>query len=203
MVKKVYTVQSFSKLTRSSCYFSCLSCPLGLFLSLGLGWPAADAAWRGRKSSYNLAGLIWPAAGVLEGVSAEVQWVGFGPMLVQQVKVLSALFTHTGKTEYQKLLNKYSQKWNYAASVPAHTFMFLWEMYIFPWSVCLFYCRKIGGPFVGAYNRSQKHECGNWGWCREISFLGEQNSDFFAGQLAINSQKELKRHKGILLQPII
>jgi hypothetical protein len=41
----------------------------------------------GEKSSYNLAGLIWPAARVLEGVPAEVQWVGFDLMLVQRVKV--------------------------------------------------------------------------------------------------------------------
>jgi hypothetical protein len=31
--------------------------------------------------------------------------------------------------------------------------MFLWAIYIFLWSVCLFWCRKIGGPNVGI-NRS-------------------------------------------------
>jgi hypothetical protein len=34
---------------------------------------------------------------------------------------------------------------------------------VFPLSVCLFCCRKIGGPIVGILyiNRSQKHECKN------------------------------------------
>ncbi len=56
---------------------------------------------------------------------------------------------NTAKTA--QIWNKYSQKWNCAASVPVPKFMFLWAIYIFPWSVCLFCCRKIGGPIVGIY----------------------------------------------------
>ncbi len=36
-------------------------------------------------------------------------------------------------------------------TVPIPTFMFLWAIYIFPRLVCLFCCRKIGGPIVGIY----------------------------------------------------
>ncbi len=57
--------------------------------------------------------------------------------------------------------------------------MFLWAIYIFPWSVCLFCCRKLGGPDVGIYvDRSQTHECGNWDWGRAIPFLGTHKSKF-------------------------
>ncbi len=50
-----------------------------------------------------------------------------------------------------KFWNTYSLKWNCRASVPIPTFMFLWAIYIFSGSVCLFWCRKIGGPIVGIY----------------------------------------------------
>ncbi len=46
------------------------------------------------------------------------------------------IVTHC-KDAIPKIRNKYSQKRN----IP--TFMCLWAIYIFPWSVCLFCCRKI------------------------------------------------------------
>jgi hypothetical protein len=73
---------------------------------------------------------------------------------------------HTAK----KIRNKYYQKWNCAASFPNPTFMYLWAIYIFPRSVCLFYCVKYR-------NRSQIHECGNWERGRAVSFLGIHKSD--------------------------
>ncbi len=47
-----------------------------------------------------------------------------------------------------------------------------------PQSVCLFCCRKICGPILGIYHRSQTHECGNWDLGRAIPFLGIHQWDF-------------------------
>ncbi len=70
---------------------------------------------------------------------------------------------------------------NSAALVPILTFMFMWAIYIFQQSVCLFCCRKKGGPIVEIYlDHSQTHECGNWDWGRAIPFLGIHKSKFFA-----------------------
>jgi len=71
-----------------------------------------------------------------------------------------------------KIRNKYSQERNCAAAIPIPTFMFLWEIYIFHWSVCLFCCRKIGGPNVGTY-RSLKD---TWMWT-----LGLRPRNSFSG----------------------
>jgi hypothetical protein len=50
------------------------------------------------------------------------------------------------KDTIPKIRNKYSQERNCAAAVKIPTFMFLWAMYIFPWSVCLFcYISSITG----------------------------------------------------------
>jgi len=56
----------------------------------------------------------------------------------------------------------------------------LWAIYIFLWSVTLFFCRKIGGPNMGTYSidLSQTHEFGNWDWRRAIPFLGILKSKF-------------------------
>ncbi len=59
-----------------------------------------------------------------------------------------------------KICNKYSQKKNCAALVPISTFTCLWAIYIFPRSVCLFYCRKIRGPILGIY----KSLTDTWMW---------------------------------------
>ncbi len=63
------------------------------------------------------------------------------------------LWTHTlhCKDTIQKIRNKYSQKRNCTTPVPIHAFVFLWVIYIFPQSVCLFCCKKIGGPIMGVY----------------------------------------------------
>ncbi len=50
------------------------------------------------------------------------------------------------------------------------TFMCLWAIYIFPRSVRLFSCSRIGR--LWAYtNWTQKHECRNWDWDRAVPFL--------------------------------
>ncbi len=86
-----------------------------------------------------------------------------------------------GREQNGGFRNKYSQKRNCAASVPIPTFMFLWVIYIFLWSVCLFCCRKIGGPNVGIF----KSLTDTWMWNlglrpRNYLFWEYINSNFFA-----------------------
>ncbi len=79
--------------------------------------------------------------------------------LISQTTCLLLLSLHC-KDPIPKIGNKYSQKGNCAASVPISTFMCLWAIYIFPWSVCLFCCRKICGPILGVY----KSFTDTWMW---------------------------------------
>ncbi len=46
---------------------------------------------------------------------------------------------------------KYSQKGNCTVSVPIPIFIYLWAIYIFPRSVCLYSCSKIGGMILEKY----------------------------------------------------
>ncbi len=72
------------------------------------------------------------------------------------------------KEKMPKIWNKYSQKRSIGASVPISPFMCLWANFIFPRWVCLFCWRKYVDRFWDYINRSQTHECGNWGWGRAI-----------------------------------
>jgi len=82
----------------------------------------------------------------------------------------------------------YSQKCNCAASLfpkqndtvlsPNSTFIYLWAIYIFPGSDCLFRCSQIGRQVLRIYERSQTHDCRNWERGRAVSFLGIHKSDF-------------------------
>jgi hypothetical protein len=82
------------------------------------------------------------------------------------------------KEPIPKIWNKYSQKRNFAATVPISTFMCLWAIYIFPWSICLLCCRKYVDWFWEYINRSQTIDCGNWDWGRAIPRKGIHKWDF-------------------------
>jgi hypothetical protein len=76
------------------------------------------------------------------------------------------------KDKMPKIWNKHSQKRNIAVSVPISTFMCLWANYIFPRCVFLFCWRKYVDRRWEYINRSQTHECGNWGWGHAIPRKG-------------------------------
>ena len=76
------------------------------------------------------------------------------------------------KDTIPKIWNKYSQERNIGVSVLIATFMSLWANYIFPRWVCLFCWRKYVDRSWEYINRSQTHECGNWGWGRAIPRKG-------------------------------
>jgi hypothetical protein len=88
-----------------------------------------------------------------------------------------SLLSYTAKKQYRKFETIIPRK-ETARLQFLPTFMFLWAIFIFPWSICLFSCRKIGGPAVGIYISLTDTECGNWDWGRALPFLGIYKSKF-------------------------
>jgi hypothetical protein len=101
------------------------------------------------------------------------------------------------KDSLPKIRNKFVQKWNCAALVRIPTFMLLCAIFIFPESICLFWCRDIGGPAVGKYKLlTDIHGCGNWDWGRAVSFLGVPKSDFLCSEEAMVEKRSGSRNNG-------
>ncbi len=77
-----------------------------------------------------------------------------------------------------KLLKLLFPKQNYNVLSPSsYTLIYLWEIYIFPGSVCLY---PAAGKYVdrslGIYKSlTQTHECGNWDWGR-AQFPGKREN---------------------------
>jgi hypothetical protein len=80
----------------------------------------------------------------------------------------------------------YYQNWNYYFQnriimfcLPVPTLIYLWEIYLFPGSVCQICCRKYVDRSWEYIIRSQTHECGKSGlWDRAIPRKGIHTWDF-------------------------
>jgi hypothetical protein len=92
------------------------------------------------------------------------------------------------KLQRPKIRNKYSHKWNCAASALIHSCFSVSDLYI----------PTIGLPILLQDNRwtdrgnmcinpSQIHVWGNWDWGRAVSFLRVHNSDFLCSVLAFDA----------------
>ncbi len=87
--------------------------------------------------------------------------------------------TYTAKTKYRNFeTNIPMQKRNIGVSVPISIFKRLWAIYIFLRSVSLFCWRKYADRSWDYKNRSQTHECWNWGWGSAIPRKGIHKMDF-------------------------
>ncbi len=117
---------------------------------------------------------------------AEDQFSFLDQMLNQQTSPLRSillgvdpLIDHTAKTKYQNFETNVPRKGiSGSQSQFPHSCMCLWAIYIFPRSVCLFCRRKYVDRSWNYINRSQTHECGNWGWGRAIPRKGIHKWDF-------------------------
>jgi hypothetical protein len=111
-----------------------------------LSWPR-----RGRRQS---PGPCWRCAPPSPGPPTPPAQPGPADSLQvgrQAGSPLYDFYIPTVKILYGNLKQIFPEKELRAASVPILTFMFLCAIYIFPRSVCLFCCRKIGVPIVGIY----------------------------------------------------
>ncbi len=97
-------------------------------------------------------------------------------------------YCRTAKTQYRKFETNIPRKGTARLqSKFLHSYFLELFIYVFPWSVCLFCCRKIGGPNVVIYtvDRSQTHEWGNLDWCGAIPILEIHKSKFLCSASSI------------------
>ncbi len=106
------------------------------------------------------------------------------------IKRIWIYFTRQMKGRWESNINAwfpcmYFQKWNcyfhnriIMFCLPVPTLIYLWEIYIFPGPVCLFWCRKICGPILGIYKSLIETWSGNWDWGRPIPRKGINKWDF-------------------------
>ncbi len=84
----------------------------------------------------------------------------------------------------------------FEASFPLPTFMYLWEIYRFPGSVCLFCCSRIDWPILGIYKSfadTQIHLCGNWERGGAVSILGIHKLDLLHS-VGLEMSRRNKKH---------
>ncbi len=102
------------------------------------------------------------------------------------MKCIACKNMHCQDTIPKILRNKYSQKSNCAATVPISKFicLWLWEIYIFSQSICLYAAGKYVDRSWEYIYRSQTQECGNWDWGRAIPRKGIHKWDFCCSVVA-------------------
>jgi hypothetical protein len=80
---------------------------------------------------------------------------------------------------YSQKRNCYFQNRIIMFCLPVPTLIYLWDIFKFPGSVCLFCCREICGPILRIYKSlTDKCECGNWNLGRAIPRKGIHKWDF-------------------------
>ncbi len=103
------------------------------------------------------------------------------------------------KDKIPKFRNKYSQKRNIEVSAFSPNFHIHasaeWFMYIFLRSFCQFSWSKYVDRFWDYINRSQTHECWNWGWGRAIPRKGIHKWDFRSSMVFQKASRGLPRYK--------
>ncbi len=196
--RKVESVQPISTRTKII-WFSCTICALGLLSSRNK-----------YKCMFANAALLYEYVGVGFWISSQCNFffdlakkeiakkITLSPAMVCHT---TALYTYSNVLVYNTYCNSLKflvihsicltpfivQKRNCAVTVPIPTFMFLCTICIFPRSVCIFCCRKIGDRSWEYINRLQTHGCENWDWGRAVPFLGIHKSKFLSSACLSNS----------------